>query len=139
MNGPARHWLVIYQYLAGLCDTATGLLLIAAPAWTMGLMGLTVIPQPVAFVRYIGVFVLSVGLSYLWAVTRWPLSPHAHIGWTTQWKLSALVRTLVAFFIVWQVATAAIESKWISVALSDGAFALIQWVGLRKGWLERAR
>jgi hypothetical protein len=138
MNGPARHWLILYQYLAGLCDTATGLLLIAAPAWTLGIMGLTVIPQPVAFVRYIGVFVLSVGLSYLWAALRWPLSSHAHIGWTTQWKLTALIRTLVALFIVWQVATTAIEIKWISVAFSDGIFAIIQWIGLRKGWLERA-
>jgi hypothetical protein len=138
MNGPAHHWLILYQYLAGLCDTATGLLLIAAPVWTLGIMGLTVIPQPVAFVRYIGVFVLSVGLSYLWAALRWPLSSHAHIGWTTQWKLTALIRTLVALFIVWQVATTAIEIKWISVAFSDGIFAIIQWIGLRKGWLERA-
>jgi hypothetical protein len=138
MNGPARYWIVLYQYLAGLCDTVTGLLLIAAPAWTLGLMGLTIIPQPVAFVRYIGVFVLSVGISYPWAALGWPLSTHAHIGWTTQWKLTALIRTLVALFIVWQVATAALESKWISVAFSDGTFALIQWIGLRKGWLARA-
>ena len=90
------------------------------------------------FVRYIGVFVLSVGLTYLWAVAFWPLTSHAHLGWSTQWKITALVRTLVAVFVVGQIASLALESRWIGVALSDGAFATIQWIGLRKGWLERA-
>ncbi|HEY1895597.1 MAG TPA: hypothetical protein VGG62_04960 [Terracidiphilus sp.] len=138
MNAPNRGWLILYQYIAGLCDTATGLLLIVAPASTLRLVGLTIIPEPVVFVRYIGVFVLSVGLTYLWAVARWPLTSHAHIGWSTQWKITALVRTLVAVFVVWQIASSALEGRWISVALSDGAFATIQWIGLRKGWLERA-
>ena len=138
MNALPRRWLILYQYIAGLCDTGTGLLLILAPAWTLRFMGLTIIPQPVVFVRYIGVFVLSVGLTYLWAVARWPLTSHAHIGWSAQWKITALVRTLVAVFVVWQIASSALEIRWISVALSDGAFAAIQWIGLRKGWLERA-
>ncbi len=138
MNPPARRWLILYQYLAGLCDASTGLLLIAAPVWTLGLMGLSVIPQPLVFVRYIGVFVLSVGLTYLWAALAWPLTSHAHIGWSTQWGITALIRTLVAVFVVWQIAAGALESKWITVALSDATFAVIQWIGLRKGWLERA-
>ena len=100
MNAPPRRWLILYQYIAGLCDAGSGLLLIVAPAGTLRLMGLTIIPQPVVFVRYIGVFVLSVGLTYLWAATRWPLTSHAHIGWSTQWKITALVRTLVAVFVL---------------------------------------
>ena len=35
MNAPPRRWLILYQYVAGLCDTGTGLLLIVAPAWTL--------------------------------------------------------------------------------------------------------
>jgi hypothetical protein len=138
MKTAPRRWLILYQYVAGLCDTGTGLLLIVAPAWTLRLMGLSVIPQPIVFVSYIGVFVLSVGLTYLWAAALWPLTSHAHIGWSTQWKITALVRTLVAVFVVWQIALSALESRWISVALSDGAFAAFQWIGLRKGWLENA-
>jgi hypothetical protein len=138
MNSPPRHWLILYQYLAGLCDSGTGLLLLVAPSWTLGLMGLSVIPQPVAFVRYIGVFVLSVGLTYLWAAVAWPLSAHAHIGWSAQWTITALIRTLVAIFVLWQVLAGTMESKWITVALSDGTFAIIQWTGLRQGWLEHA-
>jgi hypothetical protein len=133
-----RRWLILYQYAAGLCDTSTGILLIAAPAWTLGLMGLTIIPQPIAFVRYIGVFVLSLGLTYLWAAICWPLTPKAQIAWSTQWKITALIRTLVALFVVWQVASAAVEVRWMSVALTDAVFAVIQWTGLAKGWLTRA-
>ncbi len=134
----SRYWILAYQYTAGLCDSTTGLLLIAAPVWTLHLMGLAIIPQPVAFVRYIGVFVFAVGLSYLWAAVRWPLTAHAHIGWSTQWKITAMIRTLVAIFVLWQVMTAGIETKWITVAFSDGAFAIVQWIGLKKGWLARA-
>ena len=77
-------------------------------------MGLAIIPQPVAFVRYIGVFVFAVGLSYLWAAVRWPLTVHAHIGWSAQWKITAMIRTLVAIFVLWQVITSGIETKWIT-------------------------
>ena len=138
MTSSIRPCLFAYQYIAGLCDSTTGLLLIAAPVWTLHLMGLAIIPQPVAFVRYIGVFVFCVGLSYLWAAVRWPLTVHAHIGWSTQWKITAMIRTLVALFVLWQVVTSGIEAKWITVAFSDGAFAIIQWIGLEKGWLARA-
>jgi hypothetical protein len=138
MNHRLRLWLTLYQLAAGFCDTSTGVLLIAAPAFTLGVMGLTILPQPVAFVRYIGVFVLSVGLTYLWAVLRWPLNEHAVLVWSTQWKITALVRLLVALFVLWQVATGAMEPRWITVAFSDGVFAAIQIMGLAKGWLESA-
>jgi hypothetical protein len=138
MNIGMSQRLMLYQCIAGLCDTSTGLLLVAVPGWTLGLMGIHLIPQPIVFVRYIGVFVLSVGITYLWAALRWPLAHREQSGWSAQWKITALVRTLVALFIVWQVAISAMESRWITVAISDGAFAIIQWVGLRKGWLDRA-
>ena len=137
MNRSIRSWLLLYQYAAGLCDTCTGLLLIAAPAWTLSLMGLTIIPQPLSFVRYIGVFVFSVGLTYLWAALQWPLTSHAHIAWVIQWKITALIRMLVAIFVFWQVAAGSIEPRWMTVAFSDGIFAAIQVFGLSKGWLER--
>ena len=133
MNGRLPFMLLVYQYAAGLCDTTTGLLLIAWPVFTLGVMGLAIVPQPVAFVRFIGVFVLSVGLTYLWAAVRWPGA-----SWSTQWKITALIRSLVALFIVWQVAIGAFEARWISVAFTDGAFALIQIIGLAKGWLSDA-
>lgn len=138
MNHRLRGRLMLYQCIAGLSDTSTGVLLISAPAWTLRLMGLSIIPQPIAFIRYIGVFVFGVGLTYWWAALRWPLSAHAHIAWATQWKITALIRSLVAIFVLWQVAGHYIEVRWLSVAGTDGIFAVIQIAGLQKGWLARA-
>ena len=138
MIDPSRRWIITYQYFAGLSDTGTGLLLVSSPALTLGLMGFAIMPQPPAFVRYIGVFVLSVGLTYLWAAVRWPLREQAQTAWTTQWKITALVRTLAALFVFWQVTTRAMEGRWIGVAIFDSVLALIQWIGLDKGWLDRA-
>ena len=136
MNASLRQWLNIYQYLAGLCDAGTGLLVIGFPGFTLGLMGLTLVSIP--FTRFIGVFVFSVGLSYLWTVTRWPLNEHTVPVWLTQWKITALIRSLVAMFLLWQVAAHAMESRWMTVALIDGLFAAIQIIGIEQGWIERA-
>jgi hypothetical protein len=138
MNARLRHWLSFYQYCAGLCDATTGVLLLACPAFTLGLMGLNVIPQPIAFVRYIGVFVMSVGLTYLWTAVRWPLNEHVALLWSTQWKITALIRMSVALFVIWQVLVHALEFGWITVGLIDGLLAVVQIVGLEQEWIERA-
>jgi uncharacterized protein YjeT (DUF2065 family) len=138
MNARLRHWLSFYQYFAGLCDATTGLLLIGCPEFTLRLMGLSLIPQPIAFVRYIGVFVMSVGLSYLWTAARWPLNEHVALVWMTQWKMTALIRMSVAVFITWQVLVHALEFHWITVGLTDGLLAVVQIVGLEQEWIERA-
>jgi len=136
MNARFRQWLNMYQYLAGLCDTGTGVLLIVFPGFALGLLRLGIVPSP--YIRFIGVFVLSVGLTYLWTVIRWPLNGHVAPVWLTQWKITALIRSLVAIFVVWQVAARAIDSRWMTVALTDGIFAAIQIIGLEQGWIERA-
>ena len=138
MNARLRHWLSLYQYCAGLCDCTTGVLLIGFPAFTLRLMGLGVIPQPVAFVRYIGVFVMSVGLTYLWTAARWPLNEHVVLVWMTQWKITAIIRMCVAVFVIWQVLVHALEIRWITVGLTDGILAVVQVVGLEQEWIERA-
>jgi hypothetical protein len=138
MNQRLRIWLFLYQYAAGLCDASTGLLLIVAPGWTLRLMRIGAAPQPAVFASYIGVFVLAVGLTYLWVALGWPLSDETRLRWVMQWQISALIRTLVAVFIVWQVVSGGLESRWITVAASDGMFAAIQWFGLSFGWVDRA-
>ena len=138
MNARLRHWLSFYQYCAGLCDATTGLLLIGCPVFTLRLMGVSLIPQPVAFVRYIGVFVMSVGLTYLWTAARWPLNEHVALLWSTQWKITALIRMSVAVFVTWQVLVHALEARWITVGLTDGLLAAVQIVGVEREWIERA-
>ena len=129
-------WIFLLTALAGVSDTSTGLMLVFAPAWTLNLMGLHRMPEPVVFASFIGVFVLSVGLAYLYAASL-PWTAANRPLWKTVWLLTALTRSLVAVFLVWKIIGGQIEPGWITVALSDGALALIQWLGLGKGWLNR--
>ena len=95
----ALFWILTYQYLAGLSDTTTGWLLVLEPQWTLTLMGVRRIPQPIEFASFVGVFVLGVGVTYLYA-TRLPLVAANTARWQTIWALTALIRTLVALFFV---------------------------------------
>ena len=139
MSRKYRLGLTIYQYAAGLCDMSTGLLLVFAPAWTLHLMGISVPPQPIEFTSFIGVFVFSVGLTYFWVALIWPLSAASIPTWQTQWLITALIRILVALFLLSEIASGRMEPRWIVVALSDGVLALIQWYGLCRGWLKLAQ
>ena len=128
------HWLLVYQWLAGTCDVTTGVLLVFAPSWTLSLMGVRHGSQPVEFTSFIGVFVLSVGVSYLYAA-RLPMIASNTPRWQTVWWLTALSRTLVAGFLLWKISAGGLETAWLTVALTDGALAIFQWIGLRKGCL----
>lgn len=130
--------LTVYEYVAGLSDTSTGLLLIFVPGWTLKLMRVSSLPQPIEFAGFIGAFVLSVGLTYLFMVMRWPLARGNADLWKAQWSITALIRTLVALFLLLQIARGRMEMAWITVALSDGTLAAVQWVGLALGWLTHA-
>ncbi len=121
----------IYQWLAGLMDTATGLLLVFAPAFTLRLMGLT--PFGDVFVSFVGVFVLGVGLSYLVMIPgREPARRES------QWLVTALIRGLVALFLLAETASGRMEPAWLTVAAADGALAAVQCAGLRRGWVRDA-
>ena len=133
--GRTLPWLLVYQYLAGLGDTATGILLILAPGWTLTLMGIHTLPHPVAYGSFVGVFVLGVGLSYL-SITRLPRDAAHAARWQTVWGLTALIRSLVALWLTVEILTGRMEPAWVTVALSDAAMALVQWIGLGRGWLN---
>jgi hypothetical protein len=127
-------WLPVYQWLAGLGDATTGVLLVFAPSWTLSLMGVRHPPEPVEFVSFIGVFVLSVGVACLFAA-RLPRNAANAPRWQTVWWLTALSRTLVAGFLVWKIVGSRMETAWLTVALTDGVLAIFQWIGLCAGWL----
>jgi hypothetical protein len=130
-------WLLLYQCLAGLGDTSTGWLLIVEPRWTLTLMGVHLLPQPIEFASFVGVFVLGVGLVYLYAM-HLPLDAAHAPRWQTVWALTALVRTLVAVFLFVEISSGRMERAWLAVAVFDGTLALIQWIGLTRGWLDFA-
>lgn len=138
MKSALARRLLLYQWAAGVCDSGTGVLLVLAPAQTFSRMRLHVLPQPIAFARFVGVFVLCVGLSYLWAAIAWPPRQEFRGHWAAQWCITALIRSSVALLLLFQIASGAMERGWLVVLFTDGLLALIQWLGLARGWLRFA-
>jgi len=117
----------------GLMDTFTGLGLIGWPAGTLALMGATVARDP-TLVRYIGTFVLGVGLCYLVLAAR----SRQRVPWAGAagiWVATALIRSLVAVFVTTALCVGALEPAWVAVTVTDGLVATVQWAALKKGYL----
>ena len=130
-----RRMLLGYQLLTGFSDSSTGVLLIFSPALTLQLMRLTAPSCSLSFLSYMGAFVLSVGIACLYGaylVSRGGFTQKLEVVWL----LTAVTRGLVTTFIVWKVMSGVLETGWLTVAISDGAFAFIQGIGLYRNWLE---
>lgn len=126
--------LLAYQLVAGLSDATTGALLIAAPMFTIRMMGLAVPQDAAPILSFIGAFVLAVGLSYLYGalLVRNCDAPRLE----AVWLLTALIRSSVAIFVLAAVVSGTLAPEWLTIAVFDGICALIQARGLRKGWLS---
>ena len=71
MSAPLPGWTRWLALAAGAMDTATGVGLVLLPVWTLQRMGIAPPgPEALGFVRFVGVFVGAVGLSYLVAWGR---------------------------------------------------------------------
>lgn len=130
-----RPLLIAYQLLTGSSDTATGLLLIAAPELTLLWMRLQSSTATLPFLSYIGVFVLSVGLACLYGgllVVKEASAARLEVVWL----LTALTRGLVSVFVISEIFTGRLAPGWATVAWTDGILALIQFTGLARGWLR---
>ena len=124
-----------YQLLTGTADTVTGALLLLAPAMTMRWMRLHAAADALPFLSYVGVFVLSVGISCLYgAWIVWSESPAAKLQVVS--LLTAITRSLVAAFVVSRVVSGIFPAQWLTVALTDGLFAGLQFTGLARGWFD---
>lgn len=128
-----RRLLFGYQMLVGLSDASTGLLLIFKPALTMRLMGLQPAPDTLPFLSFIGAFVLSVGIACFYGASL-ASAPKLE----AVWLLTALTRGLVATFVAASILSGAMEPGWAKVGITDAALALVQAIGLQKGWLRDA-
>ena len=130
----SRRILIAYQLLIGLSDTATGALLIVAPALTLRLMGLHAPSDALPYLSFIGAFVFSVGLACLYGAFLMRCDTEkARLEMV--WLLTAFSRAAVSIFVFQQVISGTLEAGWLTVALSDGAMVVIQAIGLRRGWL----
>jgi membrane-bound metal-dependent hydrolase YbcI (DUF457 family) len=115
--------------MVGAMDALTGLLLILSPVSVLRVLRVETISfDALVYLSWIGVFVMAVGLSYGFA-----LGKHRGRG-ETVWMFTALVRILVAVFLIIQITRETMAPAWLVVALSDGFVALVQMTILRKGW-----
>lgn len=115
--------------VAGACDLTTGLLLLAAPVATLRLMRAHDALSEPAWMRFIGAFVLGVGLLHLYGLLR---EPRGGARLTHLMEATALLRLVVAAFTASAVATGTLSAAWLSVTMTDGTFALAQVALLRK-------
>lgn len=133
-----RTLLKAYQWITGLSDTSTGIMLCLAPEFTVRMMGLHAPEDAAPYIGYIGAFVLSVGLGCLYGVrviSRPAMAPRLQMIWL----LTAIPRAAVAIYILGAIASGALELGWLSVVVFDGACVVIQAIGLRKRWYVDAR
>lgn len=128
--------LFTYQILTGLSDTSTGLLLVFAPEFTLRLMELRAASAALPFLSYTGVFVLSVGIACFYGALL-ARRPFASEKLEVVWLLTGITRALVALFVLVSIFNKALETGWITVAITDGVLAFLQLYGLTKGWLRR--
>lgn len=122
-------FLRLWSAAAGAMDALTGMALIFAPAGVLGLLRIPgVSPDAMVFASWIGVFVMSVGLSYSLAVFGKRSKGEA------AWMFTSLVRMAVAVFLTVKVVAGSMAEAWLLVAASDASVALVQIVLLRRGW-----
>jgi hypothetical protein len=107
-------------------DLCTGLVLIFAPAFVFSVFGMSVDEAAMNFVNWVGAFVFAVGLSYAWALSRESLP--------VVWKITGLMRSVIAVFLICKVLAGSMSTKWLGVALCDGFVALVQFGAL---WRRR--
>ncbi len=131
-----RTLLFAYHLLLGTSDTSTGVLLLVAPALTLRLMHLHAAPDTLPFLSYIGAFVLSVGIACFYGAWLTTL-PQFAARLEVVWLLTAITRASVALFVFTSIFNRTLEPGWLSVALSDGAFAILQLIALGKHWLPK--
>lgn len=111
--------------VAGGGDLVTGLLLLARPAAVLAPLGLTLPAESWVFLRWIGVFVASVGALYL---HPWSLPPGSERRSRLRGALefTAFLRLAVAAFVAGAVVASQLASPWLAVGGYDALVALAQ-------------
>jgi hypothetical protein len=114
---------------AGGLDLGTGLGLVAAPVFVLGLMGAAAPgPEGLLYLRWVGAFVAAVGWSYLWALVRRDVALLRHTLELTMW-----FRVAAGLFSAWAVATGRLDGAWAAVPATDCFLAAAQAWLLRRG------
>lgn len=126
-----RSMMIALALAAGISDTLTGLLLIGAPTDTLALLGIAAPTDPM-MVRFIGNFVLGVGLS-----TLYPLMSQPRRRWhrlAVAFEVASLVRLLVAIFLGSAILSQLLATAWWIVAACDLTLATLMLIARPKAW-----
>ena len=76
-----------------------------------------------------GAFVFAVGMVYF--LPFFVRESQASDG-EMIWKMTALVRFVIAGFVIVKIMQGQLEWRWITVALTDASVAIVQVLGLRR-------
>ncbi len=112
-----------YNLLVGVMDSLTGVLLMTAPAFTLGLMQIDHVPPEEVYLRFVGAFVLGTGLAYL--LPHISLN-HQQASVLFAWRYTSVVRSIVCVFVSVQCLFGTLEPAWMLVAITDGLLAILQ-------------
>lgn len=121
----------VYCLLAGLCDATTGLLLIAVPGELAARLGLEPKPAQPDYLAFSGVFVLTVGLSYLYPFALAAVRREARLA--AALETTALARFAVAAFLTAAIAAGRFGTGWLPVLATDLSLAIFQTVWRLRG------
>lgn len=122
----------LYNFLVGLCDASTGVLLLLWPGFTLELMLISEIPAELVFLRFIGAFVFGVGISYWIPFLKLKNSTEYMHSVITVWQSTAVVRAVVGLFVFSQIITSTLPLGWLSVALTDCLLSFVQIILVRR-------
>jgi len=111
--------------LAGAMDTTTGALLLAAPAFTLRLMGIGMAEGTSPLIRFVGAFVLGVGLSYFPPFLR-EGRQRCDAALRAVFVTTGIVRLSIGLFTGVAVITGTLPWPWLSVTVSDLTLAAVQ-------------
>jgi hypothetical protein len=122
----------LYCLGAGLLDSATGVVLVAAPRVALAAMGVEEMPADLVLLRWIGAFVGAVGLCYLYPLVLGGRGRDRRLAVVLE--LTTIQRLVVFAFTTGALALGQLSPAWISVPFTDLALAAAQIWMLRSGW-----
>lgn len=126
----------LFCLVAGGGDAATGLLLVAAPALVIRILGVAEPSGNLAYLRFVGVFVGCVGLAYLWPwLSRDGVRRSRRL--VAAVEMTAGIRLAVALFLGVAVAAGALDPPWMTVGVYDAVVATAQLGLLANGVFGR--
>jgi hypothetical protein len=130
--GMNTKFTLAFTWVAGLMDSATGLLLIFFPAFTLQLMRVPAVVADMVFIQFVGAFVMAVGSTYFIGLITCLRSG----DWQelkTVWKVTAFVRLVIFLFCTGVILTGRLDIHWVSVPVTDASLAIFQiyWIRSR--------